>query len=173
MMVFRNILFCISFVLLLIPGCSSVKGVNRNTGEAIMYGMVYDGENIPVSGATVIVDGSNATITDTQGRFLLSSKQRKEFTLSVIKTGYETATGTFQFEPMNVIHLVMLNAEQLVKQAEFAMSDGRFRDVVSFCDRVLVLDSGRIDASYLKALGLVRLGKTIRQEIYLKNYKNV
>jgi hypothetical protein len=33
--------------------CSSVRGVRKNTGEAVMYGMVYNGENVPVSGAVV------------------------------------------------------------------------------------------------------------------------
>ena len=137
--------------------CSSVRGVKRATGDALMYGMVYNNENMPVTSAQVVVDGRVATITDAQGRFFLSSRQRKEFTLSLVKTGYETVTGTFRFEPMEVIHIVMINADQLITLAEFAMDEGRFRDVIRFCDRAFALDPERIDAVYLKTLSLVRL----------------
>jgi hypothetical protein len=155
---FRFPLTRISIVFLLIPiSCSSVKGVKRISGEAVMYGMVYNHENIPVSSAEVIVDEKTVTLTDVQGRFILISKQRKEFTLSITKPGYETVTGKFYFEPMDVIHLVMVNANQLINQAELAMDEGRYHDVVAFCDRALALNSERIDALYLKALSLVRL----------------
>ena len=155
---FRFFITRISIIFLLLSAsCSSVKGVKRISGEAVMYGMVYNDENIPVSGAEVIIDGKTAALTDSQGRFILTSRQRKDFTLSLSKAGYETVTAVFHFEPMDVIHLVMVNADQLVKQAEFAMDEGRYRDVIVFCDRVLTLNAERTDASYLKALSLIRL----------------
>jgi len=122
-----------------------------------MYGMVYNDENIPMSNAEVFADGKNVYMTDPQGRFILSSRQRKEFTLTIVKNGYETITGKFRFEPMDVIHLVMMNAAHLINHAELAMDEGRYQEVVAFCDRALALNPDRIDASYLKALGLIRL----------------
>ena len=157
-MVFKFSLISIILLLLLSSvSCSSVKGVKRATGDALMYGMVYNNENMPVTNAQVMVDGRVVTVTDAQGRFFLSSKQRKEFTLSLVKAGYETVTGNFRFEPMEVIHMVMINANQLITLAEFAMDEGRFRDVIRFCDRAFALDPERIDAIYLKTLSLVRL----------------
>jgi len=137
--------------------CSSAKGVKRISGEAVMYGMVYNSENIPVVHAEVIVDGKTVIYTDAQGRFILSSKQRKDFTLSLAKAGYETVTGTFRFEPMEVIHTVMVNAGELLKQAEYAMDEARYNDVIKLCDRALDLSPDRFDVSYLKALSLIRL----------------
>lgn len=153
--------FSIAFVsimfLLVSVSCSSVKRAKRISGEALMYGMVYNNENVPVSNAEVIVDGKTVAMTDAQGRFILFSRQRKEFDLALAKAGYETVKGSFRFEPMEVIHLVMVNADQLVRQAEFAMDEGRYKDVIAFCDRALNLNPERITASYLKALSLVRL----------------
>jgi hypothetical protein len=151
-----GLLISVLFLLILLS-CSSVKGVKRISGEAVMYGMVYNNESIPVSNAEVIVDKRTVALTDTQGRFLLSSKQRKDFKLSVVKQGYETVTGNFHFEPMEVIHLVMINADQLINNAEYAMDEGRYNDVLGFCNRALELNPERLDASYLKALAWVRL----------------
>jgi hypothetical protein len=147
----------VAVLLLVAVSCSSIKGAKRISGEALMYGMVYTGENMPVSNAEVKVDGKAVAVTDAQGRFVLVSKQRNDFTLALTKTGYETIEGVFRFEPMEVIHLVMVNADQLVYQAELAMDEGRYRDVGAYCDRALVLNKDRIDASYLKALSFVRL----------------
>ena len=155
---FKHRLVRILIVFLFLPvSCSSVKGAKRISGEAVMYGMVYNHENSPVSNAEVIVNGTIAAMTDVQGRFILTSKQRNEFSLTLKKSGYETVEGIFCFEPMDVIHIVMVNADQLLKLAEDAMDEGYYREVIAFCDRALALNQERIDALYLKALGLVRL----------------
>jgi hypothetical protein len=148
--------------------CSSVKGVKSNFGEAIMYGMVYNDENLPVSGAAVLIDGTMTTLTDTQGRFMLMSKQRKEFVLVLEKSGYETVKATFRFEPMDVMHIMMINAGQLVNRAEIAMDEGRYREAVVLCDRAIALDGERIDAPYLKALGMIRLREYSRARYILE-----
>lgn len=137
-----------------------------------MYGMVYNEENVPVSNAEVIIDGKSAAMTDNQGRFVLLSKQRKEFTLALSKAGYETVTGLFRFEPMEVIHLVMVNAQQLINRAELAMYESRYKDVVVYCDRALLLNAERIDASYLKALSLIRLKEYSLARAVLEELKN-
>ena len=137
-------------------------------GEMLMYGMVYNEDNVPVTNAEVKVDGRSVTMTDVQGRFILASKQRKEFSLSVVKAGYEEADGIFYFEPMNVIHLVMVNADQLINQAEYAMSDSRYHDAVELCNRALALNPERDDATYLKALALIRLREHERAKIILE-----
>ena len=155
---FRFSITFFSIIFLLLPvSCSSVKGAKRISGEAVMYGMVYNNENMPVSNAEVIVDGKSIGITDAQGRFVLTSKQRKEFTITLKKPGYETVEGSFRFEPMDVIHMVMVNADQLVKLAEAAMDEGRYREVIAFCDRALDLNLERADAYYIKAISLIRL----------------
>jgi tetratricopeptide (TPR) repeat protein len=149
---------CILLILLLVPlSCTSIKGVKRNTGEALMYGMIYNDENVPVSGVVISSKGIHLTVSDVQGRFILSSRQRKEVEITLEKTGYEPVTTAFRFEPMDVIHLVMVTADQLVNRAEVAMDEGRYQDAANLCDRALILDGSRIDAPYLKALGLVRL----------------
>ena len=145
------------FLIFLLLSCSSVKGLKKNSGEAYMYGMVYNEENMPVSNAEVFIDGESTTVTDAQGRFILISRHRNDFTVTLNKAGYETVTGNFHFEPMEVIHMVMVNAIQLITQAEFAMEEGRYHEVISLCDRALALNLERIDASYLKALALIRL----------------
>jgi hypothetical protein len=166
---FRFFTASIAIVLLFIPlSCTSIKGANQYTGEAVMYGMVYNYDNIPVSNAEVIVDGKTVGMTDNNGRFVLVSRQRNEFTLCLTKVGYETVTGVFRFEPMDVIHFVMVNADQLVSQAEHAMDEGWYAEVIRLCDRALALNPDRSDASYLKALGLVRLREYGRARLVLE-----
>ena len=171
---FFNVFLIFFSILLLVlsVSCSSTKGVNRISGEALMYGMVYNYESIPVSGAEVIVDEKIVTLTDAQGRFILSSRQRNDFTLTLNKSGYEQITRTYRFEPMEVIHIVMVNASQLVNQAELAMDEGRFQDVVKLCDRAIALNQERADAHYLKALSLVRLKDFKAARIILEELQN-
>ena len=144
-------------VALLPLSCSSIKELNRNHGEIYMYGIVFDEENQPVSGAEVIINGKAVTFTDAQGRFILTSKERNSFSLTLNKTGFEPVTGSFSFEPMQVIHLVMINSGQLVRRAERFMDEGFYPEVINLCERALVLNPARYDASYLKALALLRL----------------
>jgi tetratricopeptide (TPR) repeat protein len=124
-----------------------------------MYGMVYNGENVPVSGAVVYIDGKAETVSDTQGRFLLISRQRREFEIALEKGGYERVSAAFRFEPLEVMHLTMVNAWQLVNRAELAMDEGRYAEAEGYCDRALWLDPSRTDAPYLKALSLLRQGE--------------
>jgi tetratricopeptide (TPR) repeat protein len=162
----------VSFVcILLAVSCSSVRGVRKNTGEGVMYGMVYNDENIPVSGAAVFIDGKAESVTDTQGRFMLISRQRKEFEIGLEKAGYERVRAMFRFEPMEVIHLTMANAGQLVSRAELAMDEGRYGDAEAYCDRALRLDPFRIDAPYLKALSLLRRGEYERARTLLEGLR--
>ena len=155
---FRLFIAGISLLSLLLPvSCSSIKGVERNAGEALMYGMVYSMENLPVSNVEVFIDGKSTTHTDAQGRFILVSKKRNNFSVSLVKSGYENVTENFHFEPMEVIHIVMVNAGQLITQAELSMDEGRYPEVVALCERALALNHERIDANYLKALGLIRM----------------
>ena len=169
---FRFVFAGISILSLLLQvSCSSIKGAERNTGEALMYGMVYNMENLPVSNAEVFIDGKSTTQTDAQGRFILISERRNDFTILLVKSGYENVTGNFHFEPMEVIHLIMVNAGQLVTQAEFSMDEGRYPEAVALCERALALNHERIDASYLKALGLVRMREYERARIILEELK--
>jgi tetratricopeptide (TPR) repeat protein len=124
-----------------------------------MYGMVYNDDNVPVPGAVVSVNGRAVSLTDTQGRFILQSRQRNLIELSLDKPGYEAVRAVFRFEPMDVIHLTLVNAAQLVSRAELAMDEGRYEEAELYCTRALALDPGRLDAPYLKALSLIRQGR--------------
>jgi hypothetical protein len=145
-------------VALILPlSCSGVKAVKRIGGQAVMYGMVYDDENLPVKNAVVAVDGKPVTATDVQGRFILISKKRETFAVAVEKSGYEKAAGEFVFDPMDVLHFKLVNADQLLYRAEQAMDERRFAEAIVLCDRALALEAAKADAVYLKALAYYQL----------------
>jgi hypothetical protein len=150
------------FVVLVFPlSCSSVGGVKRNTGQALMYGMVYDNENLPVQNALIYTNGVKVSESDVQGRFVLKSLFRNEFKITVVKPGYEEANAVLQFDPFNIIHIKMINAVQLLSQAESAMDERRWTDAVKLCERALALEENMPEALYLSALAFFRTGDTV------------
>jgi predicted nucleotidyltransferase len=131
--------------------------VKSNTGEALMYGMVYDDENTPLQGVEILIDGKIVSVSDVQGRFILISNKRDTFEIGLQKTGFEFIQDIFQFEPFDVLHFKMLNASQLLARAEIAMDEKRLADVVTYCSRSILLDNMKYDAMYLQAIALVKL----------------
>jgi hypothetical protein len=137
--------------------CTGVKGVKRNMGQAVMYGMVYDDENMPVQGAVVSINGRATVQTDIQGRFIIASKKRETFAITLEKAGYERVEAEFTFDPLNALHFTMVNAAQLVNRAEDAMDGRRYTDAIVLCERALVLEPRQPEALFLKALALVQV----------------
>jgi hypothetical protein len=151
--------FPLVFLFLVFPlSCSSVGGVKRNTGEALMYGMVYDDENLPVQNADIYTNGKKVSESDVQGRFVLRSLSRKEFEIRIKKGGYEESGAVLKFDPFNIIHIRMINAVQLLSQAEAAMDEHRFEEAVILCGRALALEDGMREALFLSALAFFRMG---------------
>jgi hypothetical protein len=167
--------FCLIIVLpaLVLPSCKSVRGVKKIFGEALMYGMIYDGENMSVMGVEINIDGKLTSTSDVQGRFVLVSAKRNTHNIILAKPGYETTETTITFDPMEVMHFTMLNASQLAQMAEDAMEERRFKDAFDFCNRALNLEPDRTEIIFLKSLALFRQKKYVEARHTLEYLQDI
>ncbi|MDR2767433.1 MAG: hypothetical protein LBB82_03800 [Treponema sp.] len=161
-------------LLLTVPlSCASVREVKRSSGEALMYGMIYDGENMSVQGVTVYVDGKAAASSDVQGRFILVSKKRNRLAVRLEKNGYESIETEVRFDPMEALHFTLLNGSQLLGMAENAMEESRYADAEELCGRVLNLERDRIEALFLRSLALFRQRKADEAHYALEYLRSI
>jgi len=71
--------------------CMSVSMFAQNSGNVTVSGTVFDSANVPVIGAAVMVKGTtNGTVTDIDGKFMLTAPAGQEIEVSSI--GYKTVT---------------------------------------------------------------------------------
>lgn len=138
--------------------CSSVKSKPIHDMDGIMYGMIYDFDNIAVNGVQVSVDDKKVGESDIQGRFILSSGKGGDHTIALHKEGYEAILQTFSFDPMNVLYFKMINTAQLVGLAESALDIGSYDSAMAYLDRAAVLGNSRADILFLQAIVFYRKG---------------
>lgn len=153
----HTIFFGIALSILAVS-CSSVKAKPIHDMDGIMYGMIYDFDNIAVNGVKVSVDDKKVGESDIQGRFILSSGKGGEHTISLHKEGYEAILQTFNFDPMNVLYFKMINTAQLTSLAESALDIGSYDTAMAYLDRAAVLGNGRSDILFLQAIVFYRKG---------------
>jgi tetratricopeptide (TPR) repeat protein len=147
-------IFCFCSLFCFFPACKT-SAVKRASGDSgLMYAMVYDYENIPVTGALVFIDGKNYTETDINGRFIMNFNKPGNYHLRITKQGYETVEQEFKFDPMNVLYLKLINLPQLLALAENALDRNNFPEAEGFITRALSLDQSRPDALFLKGIML-------------------
>src|SRR5687768_12937614 len=71
--------------------CTALPGAAQNTGR--ITGQIRDGQNRPLSGATVVLQPSNlGTTTDANGQFTLTDVAPGSYTVTVSFLGYRTST---------------------------------------------------------------------------------
>jgi tetratricopeptide (TPR) repeat protein len=163
----------ILIVALFLPlSCAGVQGVKRNMGQAVMYGMVYDDENMPVQGAVVSINGRVTAQTDIQGRFIINSKKRDSFLIELEKAGFEKVKAEFIFDPLDALHFTLVNAQQLLSRSEEAMDGRRYEQAIVLCDRALALEPRQPEALFLKALALVQTKQYASARNVLRELEN-
>lgn len=119
----RKVLFVVFFILVLLTSCTSMKTFK---GTADLHGSVYDVKNRPVAGCTILVDGNEKTITDTNGRFVLYGLRSGTYTIETKSLYCEPYTGTIQFlNETQYILITVVDNETLYESVEkqFTQSD--------------------------------------------------
>lgn len=141
------------FFVVLLVSCKTASVPKRAVNDSgMMYAMVYDSENTPVSGASVYIGEKKYVESDIQGRFILEFKKEGEYAIKLAKKGYEDIEEIFKYDPMNVLYFRMVNANQLVALAETSLDEYAYRDAEGYLDRALALEPYRIDVLYLKSV---------------------
>jgi len=150
--------------------CNSIKG-RVATDEGIMYAMIYDYDNIPVSGVVVKANEKEIVKSDVHGRFILDFKKTGEYKIELSKKGYETLTQNFEYNPMNVLYFKLITAEQLVALAEEEMDKFCYEEAEKYIQRAYLLEPLRADIIYLKSINLVLQKKYIEAKKVFKELK--
>jgi hypothetical protein len=147
----------LAILLLVALACAScVSRAKRDPmdfDKAPLFGMIYDADNQPCSGVSVIVDGKLQSTTDIRGRFVLPEVARGEHKLEARKEGFEDVSLTFQFlHQTDVLYLRMTSLAQILSMAEGAMGERRWVDVEALLLRAEKLDRSDPVLLYLRAL---------------------
>jgi tetratricopeptide (TPR) repeat protein len=168
----KKIILALSLVVLLI-GCRSVSKPKRAIQDSgMMYAMIYDYENTPVYGVAVFIDKKKYTESDLQGRFVLEFKKNGKYTIRLEKSGYELIEDTFTYDPMNVLYFKMVNASQLVSQAEEAMEQYAYKGAEELINRALILEPNRPDVLYFQSIVLYYQGRKAEARVILENLQS-
>ena len=132
--------------------CKTVQVKETHEAGGLMYGMIYDYDNITVKDVEIFVDGKNVGSSDIQGRFVLKSEKSCAHDIELRKSGYETIRQGFRFDSMDVLYFRMINAAQLLFLAEEALDEGLHDAALRCLARALALDPQRPDVLFLNAV---------------------
>lgn len=121
--------------------------------SAPLFGMIYDADNRPVSGARVTVGEEQTFESGVMGRVVIPDLPRGTHVIAVAKRGYEPVALTVEFfSRSHVLYVRMVSFESLLSQAESAMSRGRFDEATDYLDRAAAVSPGDPRAAYARAL---------------------
>jgi hypothetical protein len=89
-----------------------------------LYGMIYDGDNRPVNDVKIHVNGDYKAASDIHGRFVIPNiKPNREYHISAEKEQHEkTSMNIFHADPSAVLYVHLFSADQLMAEAEQAIS---------------------------------------------------
>jgi hypothetical protein len=152
-----RIIFPFAFALLLVSSvifisCKTVQVKETHDAGGLMYGMIYDHNNVTVKDVELCVNGKIVGSSDIQGRFVLKAKKAGLHDIELRKAGYETIQQSFRFDSMNVLYFRMINASQLIVLAEEALDAGSHDKARQYLARAIALDPLRPDALFLSAV---------------------
>ncbi len=122
-----------------------------------MYMLIYDYDNNCVQDAAVYVDDKFIGNSDIHGRFMITLPSSRVYKMTLKKDGYEVIETKFSFKPSEALYFKMGNSNQFLKLSEDSLDNEKYDDALYFADKSLELNSGRIDALYLKAIIYNRL----------------
>ena len=162
-----RIIFPVAFALLLVApslyiSCKTVQVKETHDAGGLMYGMIYDHNNVTVKDVELCVNGKIVGSSDIQGRFVLKAKKAGLHDIELRKAGYETIQQSFRFDSMNVLYFRMINASQLIGLAEEALDVGSHDKALQYLTRAIALDPLRPDALFLSAVVCHGMGDYLR-----------
>jgi len=110
--------------------------------DAPLFGMVYDFDNQPCSGALIVLDDEEGPQTDINGRFVIGHLPRGEHKVQVKKEGYEELNTNFKFSNKNqVLYLRVISFNQLLRKTEYALEKKRLKETGELIQRVEAINA--------------------------------
>jgi len=136
------------------------RAASMEFANAPLFGMVYDFDNQPCSGALIILDDEEGPQTDINGRFVIGRLPSGEHKVQVKKEGYEELTANFKFSNKNqVLYLRVISFNQLLRKTEDALENKRLKETGELIKRVEAINADDPVAMYLKAVYLLECRK--------------
>ena len=139
-------------ILFSFTSCKSYKPIKCLSDEGFMYAMIYDYNNTPVSGAAVYLNNKRIADSDIHGRFILEKLKAGDYSIKLIKKGYETLEEVFHYDPMQVLYFKLISASQLLALAENALDNKEFSNAELYLERAQLLEAHRSDILFLKSI---------------------
>lgn len=132
--------------------CITQKDDYRNFETAPLFGMVYDNDNQPCAGVSIIVDGQEGSVSDINGRFIVADLARGSHKISTSKEGYEVLDVSLEFlNKSQVLYLQIISFDQLLAKAERALEQGDAETAKRMLDRAAEIQSGNPVLLFLTA----------------------
>lgn len=137
-------------------GCATEKPSGFSAKSALLRGMVYNENRMPVQDANVnwLVEGKTvrSARTDIHGRYLIPEVSFGPVTLQFAKGGYELLSWGFSFEkPTQVVYVQMANLNELLDDAASDIEKRNWSAAASYILRAQKMDPGNVVAAYLEA----------------------
>ena len=156
-----------------IIGCATSKGSTPNSTTAVLRGMVYNEDRMPVLDMRVswIQDGGTKAdaLTDIHGRYLIQDVPYGPVTLQFDKQGYESLLWSFTFErPTQVVYVKMANLDELLDSAADNIQKRNWTSATSYLDRVRKMEPDNSVAVFLDAEILSRQGNPEQAAVLLE-----
>jgi len=140
----------------LIAGCATENSGGFSATSALLRGMVYNGNRMPVQDASVnwIVEGKTVKTarTDIHGRYLMPEVSFGKVTLQFVKAGYEELLWSFSYEkPTQVVYVRMSSFNELLDDAAANIQKRNWAQAASSLDRAEKMDPDNVVVVYLQA----------------------
>jgi hypothetical protein len=132
--------------------CATRPSSFTNWSKADFFGMVYDGEDMPLGGASVEIDGKNAAESDSSGRFVCSDLQKGKHSIAISLKGYGSFAQEITFNNrMDVFYLKMYSAAQFVELSLSENKRGNGKLSREYADKAERIDGNSVQVRFLKA----------------------
>ncbi len=137
-------------VVLIFASCVGLKTF-KGTGD--LHGSVYDVRNRPVAGCIILVEGKEKTLTDTNGRFVVSGLKSGSYTIETRCEYCESYSGDIKFlnETQYAVIRVVDN-ETLYELIEKALGKKDYEKADAYITRLIKSDAGNVNAIMYMAL---------------------
>lgn len=168
----------VACLLVAVIGCTSCAQYRRFErvspfDRAPLYGMVYDRDNAPCAGATIVVDDRKRAAADHDGRFVLSSVKPGLHRVRLTKRGYVPLEIEIDFQdPSQVLYARMTSLAQLLAEAENAISRREWLEAKKALARASAIEESDLTVRFLTAVLAVKRGEYEEAERRLRDLIN-
>lgn len=139
---------------LLLGSCRTVSNENPlQFDSAPLFGMIYDMDNRPCAGVSLLLDGGQTSTTDLDGRFVLLGVKHGPHTLTAASEDREALEVRFDFQNQtHVLYLKMVSFDQLLSQAQDALDRKKWAEADRALRRAAAIHEADTVLVYLRAI---------------------